>query len=137
MGVNKYLKVKIDSATYLCPEENVHRVVNFDMNKIYESPYGPSWLAKLVIYEKEIIPLLNIGESEKKFNSKTKLTVIIKKILFFVAVEVDEVLNFVEIGDEIIETSINVVKKFAKRAFDYEGDECYILDIDALFSGKE
>lgn len=137
MGVNRYLKVKVDSVTYLCPEENVHRVVNFDRGLIYESPYGPDWLANLVVYEKEVIPFLNIRECEKKSNSKTKLAVIIKKILFFIAIEVDEVLNFVEIGDDIIDTSLNVVKKFAKRTFDYEGEECYILDIDALFSGKE
>gem|GEM_PF-4923251 len=137
MGVNRYLKLRINSIYYLCPEENIQKVVTFKEEEIHDSPYGPDWLAQLVVYEKEVIPLLTLKDDKKKSNSKTKLAVIIKKILFFVAIEVDEVLNFVEIKNDVIDMSLNVPIKFAKRALDYNGVECYVLDIDALFSVKE
>lgn len=133
----RYLLFKRNDRFYLCPEENVQKVMTFKSEELYSSPYGPEYLTHLVIYEKEFIPLLDISEAEKKSEQKSVLTVIIKKLLFFIAIAIDEVGKFVEIESEIVNSALEVPQKFTKKALDYNGRQCYLLDIDALFSGKE
>ncbi|GAB4434011.1 MAG: hypothetical protein OHK0040_04900 [bacterium] len=136
MGV-RYLLFRISDKFYLCPEEKVQKVLPFSYEELHKSPYGPEHLTHLLLYDNEFIPLLNIEEAKKKYEQKTILTVIIKKMLFYVAIAIDEVVKFIEIESDKIDSALEVPQRFTKKALDYNGRECYLLDIDALFSGEE
>lgn len=121
----------------MCPDEFVQKVVLYNSVDLFDVPFGPRYLNKLLLFENELLPLLCIDDDQKKCEKKNPLIVIIKKLMFFVAIIVDEVLKIVEIDKKIIDESLVVPNNFAGRALNYEGVECYLLDVDALFRGKE
>ncbi len=132
MDLNRFLQVKIGERFFLIPGDAVHKVVEINSEELYNSPYGPSYLTHLFLFQKEIIPLFNLESDEKKYEQKKVIIVIIKKLLYFFGIKVDMVLKFAEIEPELIDGALAIEHPFAKKALEYNGAECYLLDTDVL-----
>lgn len=137
MGKLRYLQFSADRKCYVCSEKDVSRVVTLKKEELYHSPYHSDILSYLTVFENEVIPVFELRQNIKNSEQKFFLTVIIKRLLSVIAVIIDEVVNFIEIDEAALESSLDVPGKFSKKALDYNGVACYFLNIDALLAGVD
>lgn len=137
MGKLRYLQFSADGKCYICPEKDVLRVVTLKREELYTSPYHSDILSYITVFENEVIPVFELRQNVKNSEQKIFLTVIIKKLLSVIAVIIDEVVNFIEIDEAVLETAIDVPEKLSKKALDYNGVACYFFNIDAFLAGVD
>lgn len=135
MGELIFLQVGIDGKTYLCPESSIDRVLRVRKEETFETPYGPESLKYLFKYGKEVVPLFGpVGLSR---DAEATVVLIIRRLLDICGLIVDGVMNFVKIEKDVIDSSVEVPAYLSRKAVNVNGCEYYLLDIDALFGGKE
>ncbi len=131
----RFLEVVINEKTYLCEENILEKVVALEIKDLYDAPFGPDWLRYLYPYEGVIIPV--IKEHGEILIQKMYNILIIRKLLNFAGVLVDKVKGFTMLEKEMVEGALPTPVFLAKKAFSFNDKECFLLDIDALFEGKE
>jgi chemotaxis signal transduction protein len=131
----RFLEVVINERTYLCEENILEKVVALEIKDLYNSPFGPDWLRYLYPYEGVIIPV--IKEHREILTQKMYNILIVRKMLNFVGIIVDRVKGFTMLGREMVESALPAPVFLAKKALNIDDKEYFLLDIDALFEGKE
>lgn len=130
----RFLLSQCGDNCYLIAEEDIEKVLSVPAKDIFESPYGPSYLKGLAYFDKEFIPFITLGEEKEWQKEGEFLAVVIKHLISYIAVKVDKIFGFVEFEMDFVEGGLAVDKPFVKKALDYNGRECYLLDSEALFN---